>query len=169
MDSEPLALTVASRLGEALSRQGLTLTVAESCTGGMVAAALTAVPGSSRWFGYGFVTYSSEAKARLLGLESTYLDSDHIVSAETAVAMARAARKRALADLAIGVTGIAGPSGGTACCPVGTVAIAWALGDEIEAQTFHFPGDRERVRAQAVLSALGGLETRLTRGLLARP
>lgn len=169
MGSEPLALTVATGLGEILSLRGLTLAVAESCTGGMVAAALTAVAGSSRWFGYGFVTYSAEAKERILGLDPMDLDADHIVSVKTAMAMAVAARTRALADLGIGVTGVAGPSGGTPGCPVGTVAIAWAVGTEVEAHTFHFTGDRGQVRAQAVLSALTGLETRLATGLLARP
>ena len=169
MDSKPLALTVATALGEILSLQGLTLAVAESCTGGMLAAALTAVAGSSRWFGYGFVTYSAAAKERLLGLDPHCLDSDHIVSADTAMAMAMAARTRASADLGIGVTGIAGPSGGTPRCPVGTVAIAWALGTQVEAQTFHFTGDRGQVRAQAVVSALSGLEARLAQGSFARP
>lgn len=163
MDREPL-VTIATRLGETLSQRGLTLTVAESCTGGLVAAALTAVAGSSRWFGYGFVSYSAEAKARLLGLDHRYLDDDHIVSEGTAAAMAQAARTRASADLAIGVTGVAGPTGGTPRCPVGTVAIAWALSEQVSAQTFHFPGDREQVRAQAVVSALSGLEARLSRG-----
>ncbi len=168
MDREPL-VTIATRLGETLSQQGLTLAVAESCTGGLVAAALTAVAGSSRWFGYGFVTYSAEAKMRLLGLDRGYLDGDHIVSEKTAAAMAQAARTQASADLAIGVTGVAGPSGGSSHCPVGTVAIAWALGERVEAQTFHFAGDRERVRGQAVLSALAGLLARLGGESLARP
>lgn len=167
MDREPL-VTIATSLGETLSARGLTLTVAESCTGGLMAAALTAVAGSSRWFGYGFVTYSAEAKVRLLGLDQEHLDDDHIVSERTAVAMAQAARTRASADLAIGVTGVAGPTGGSARCPVGTVAIAWALPEQVSAQTFHFPGDREQVRAQAVVSALAGLLTRLGGGSLAR-
>lgn len=164
MDSEPLALTLAQALGDALGHRGLTLAVAESCTGGMLAAALTAVAGSSRWFGYGFVTYSAAAKERLLGLDRASLDADHIVSEDTAMAMAAAARARALADLGVGVTGIAGPTGGTPTCPVGTVAIAWALGTQVEAQTFHFTGDRGQVRIQAVVAALAGLKTRLAGG-----
>ena len=170
MDTEHLLSlnALCTALGESLSRQGLRVAVAESCTGGLVAASFTAIPGSSRWFEYGFVTYSAAAKRTLLGLPPEYLGEDHVVSELTACAMARAAQALSGADVALGITGIAGPSGGRPGRPVGTVVIAWANRALAEAQTYHFPGNREAVRSQAVVSAVTGLTTRLVAGFLAR-
>ncbi len=162
MVAERVSLTALCRdLGARLVARGLTVTVAESCTGGLVAAALTECPGSSQWFAYGFVTYSPQAKQALLGLSAEAVAPARIVSEATACAMAEAARRRAGADWAIAVTGIAGPQGGRRACPVGTVVIAWGDGRGTEAQTFRFPGDRAHVRASAVEAALQGLRARL--------
>ncbi|MHB8253518.1 MAG: CinA family protein [Acidiferrobacter sp.] len=170
MDSErpPSLRAQCAALGEGLARQGLRVAVAESCTGGLVAATLTDIPGSSRWFEYGFVTYSASAKQTILGLPAALVEDDHIVSEPTAIAMARAAQALSGADTAIGITGIAGPSGGRPPCPVGTVVIAWANRAAAEVQTFHFSGNRQAVRWAAVVSAVAGLTVRLDRGFLAR-
>ncbi len=166
MGTERGALTqaLAWAIGGYLAAAGRTVAVAESCTGGLIAAALTDVPGSSAWFGYGFVTYSPRAKHELLGVPWERLDAKTIVSEPTAIAMARGALAASGADIAIGVTGIAGPSGGTPDCPVGTVAIGWAAGGWQRAETYRFPGDRAAVRAQAVAAALTGLKERLEQG-----
>ncbi|HUW97232.1 MAG TPA: CinA family protein [Acidiferrobacter sp.] len=168
MDTERRAslVTFCGDLGEELSRQGLHVAVAESCTGGLLAASFTAIPGSSRWFEYGFVTYSAAAKRTILGLAPECLDEDHIVSEPTACQMARAARALGHADAGIGITGIAGPSGGRPQRPVGTVVIAWANRAAAEAQTYHFAGNREIVRWEAVISAVTGLIARLDQGFL---
>lgn len=171
MDSEGIAALsrACTELGSCLLRQGLTVAVAESCTGGLLAAALTAVPGSSRWFEYGFVTYGARAKELILHVPSEYLNDAWIVSEPTAIAMARGAQVVSDADLSVGITGIAGPGGGTPERPVGTVAVAWVNRSSADAQTYHFSGDREAVRREAVLSAVLGLRMRLDRGFLARP
>ncbi|MDA8191078.1 CinA family protein [Acidiferrobacter thiooxydans] len=163
MDGKRHALirTLAAAVGARLAAAGQTVTVAESCTGGLLAAALTDVPGSSAWFGYGFVTYAPEAKHRLLGVAWERLDGNTIVSEATALSMARGALAVSGADIAIGVTGIAGPTGGTPECPVGTVAIGWAADGWEHAATHRFTGDRSAVRAQAVVAALDGLQGRL--------
>ncbi|WP_298134453.1 CinA family protein [Acidiferrobacter sp.] len=148
---------LAEAVGRRLAATARTVAVAESCTGGLVAAALTGIPGSSAWFGYGFVTYAPDAKHRLLGVPWDRLDARHIISEATALAMARGARSASGADIAIGVTGIAGPDGGTPEVPVGTVAIGWTADAWEHAVTCHFTGGREAVRAQAVAAALSGL------------
>ncbi len=164
-DDDPALISLIEELGTGLVTRGWTLTVAESCTGGLLAGALTAVPGSSRWFECGYVTYSAAAKHRALGVPEEYLDETRIVSPATAIAMARGALLASGARVAVAVTGIAGPAGGRPGCPVGTVVIAWAGGGSAEAETRHFPGDRAAVRAAAVQSAVAGLKTRLDRGL----
>ena len=154
-----LALDVAS---EAL-QQKLMLVAAESCTGGWIAKVLTDLPGSSAWFHAGVVTYSYEAKEALLGVNPKTLEASGAVSEETALEMVSGALARFGAGVAVAVTGIAGPSGGTPDKPVGTVWISWKRrGGYGHAQLFHFSGDREAVRRKTVAAALTGLRKTLT-------
>jgi nicotinamide-nucleotide amidase len=150
-------IALARRLGEALKAAGLRLATAESCTGGWVARALTAVPGCSDWFERGYVAYSNAAKREDLGVPAETIERHGAVSEETARAMAAGALARSRADLALAVTGIAGPSGGSLAKPVGTVCFAWARGSKIRSETRRFDGDRESVRHQSVIRALQGL------------
>jgi len=160
MKSTHYPLAVA--LGKALQRHGLRVVTAESCTGGLVAGAITDVPGSSGWFERGFVTYTNEAKVELLGVLSATLDAYGAVSEATALEMAWGAIRASHADIAVAVTGIAGPDGGTAEKPVGMVCFAWARKEgPVEALTRHFEGDREAIRSVAVEAALQGLLDRL--------
>ena len=153
---------LAARLGDLLARRGLVLATAESCTGGLVAGAVTAVPGSSRWFGTGFVTYANRSKERWLGVRGTTLEREGAVSEAVVREMARGARSRAEADVAVAVSGVAGPDGGSDAKPVGTVWLAWALPDgRVETALHRFPGGREAVRAAAVREALHGTIGRL--------
>jgi nicotinamide-nucleotide amidase len=133
------------------------LVTAESCTGGWVAQAVTAVPGSSSWFDRGFVTYSNAAKHEVLGISKKILKKFGAVSEETAREMARGALAHSRAGVAVAVTGVAGPSGGTAAKPVGMVCFAWARGRRVLAETRRFRGGREAVRRQSVLHALEGV------------
>jgi len=148
---------LAQRVGAALKQRGLLLVTAESCTGGWVAQAVTSVPGSSDWFERGFVTYSNAAKQELLGVQSRTLKAHGAVSEETAREMAAGALKRGGGQVALAITGIAGPTGGLAAKPVGTVCFAWAHGSKISGDTRCFDGDRESVRRQSVLHALHGV------------
>lgn len=140
----------------------ITLATAESCTGGLVAAACTDLPGSSQWFERGFVTYSNAAKTELLGVDAALIERDGAVSESVAMAMVQGAIKHSRAEVAVAVTGIAGPDGGSAKKPVGTVWIAWSVLDKTTATRHHFAGDRAAVREQTVLSALQGLIDRMT-------
>ena len=142
-------------LGQAFSARGWMLATAESCSGGLLAGAVTDTPGSSIWFERGFVTYSNESKTELLGVEPATLARYGAVSEETAREMADGAIIHSRADVAIAVTGIAGPDGGSAAKPVGTVWLAWRVrhGDG-GAQVHCFPGDREAVRRCVVVAAL---------------
>jgi len=150
--------TLATLVGARLKARGLKLAAAESCTGGWIAMAVTAVAGSSDWFERGFVTYSNEAKQEMLGVEKTVLDVHGAVSEPTARAMAEGAIRHSKAQIAVAVTGIAGPSGGSAAKPVGTVCFAWAgPGPRLRCETRFFPGDREQVRRQTVIAALQGI------------
>lgn len=150
----PLAIA----LGRALTTRRLVAATAESCTGGLIAAAITDVPGSSRWFDRGFVTYSNAAKGDMLGVREETLAAHGAVSEETAAEMARGALERSGADLAVAVTGVAGPDGGTPAKPVGMVCFAWARrGGGVETATRRFEGDRAAVRAATVAAALQGL------------
>ena len=147
---------------EAMPRK-LTLVTAESCTGGWIAKTLTDLPGSSAWFDAGVVTYSYEAKEALLGVNPRTLEKFGAVSEEAALEMVSGALARFGAGVAVAVTGIAGPSGGTADKPVGTVWIGWKRrGGYAHATLFHFPGDREAVRRQTVAAALIGVRKTLT-------
>jgi nicotinamide-nucleotide amidase len=147
-------LAEAARLLARLQRRGLTLATAESCTGGLIAAALTSVPGSSATLLCGFVTYSDAAKTAMLGVEAELIAAHGAVSEPVARAMAEGALARSGAYLAVSVTGIAGPGGGTAAKPVGLVHLALALrGGRIEAERHLFAGDRAAVRAASVAAA----------------
>ena len=145
---------LARQIGEALKARGLRLATAESCTGGWAAMALTAIPGSSDWFERGYVTYSNAAKREDLGVAEETLRRHGAVSEEVAREMAAGALQRARAQVALAITGIAGPTGGTKDKPVGLVCFAWALGSKMTSQTRRFDGDRESVRRQSVLHAL---------------
>ena len=159
------AEALAVRLGQALLARGRRVAVAESCTGGLIAAAITDIAGSSGWFDRGFVTYSNEAKVELLGVAPETLAASGAVSEETARQMAAGALTRSAADVAVAVTGIAGPGGGSPDKPVGTVCLAWARrGGTPEAVTRHFAGDRSEVRRATVEAALEGLLARLDGG-----
>jgi len=145
-------------VGERLKSAGAILVTAESCTGGWVAQALTSVAGSSDWFERGFVTYSDDAKRELLGVRPETLSQHGAVSEETAREMARGALERSRGTLALAVTGIAGPGGGSAAKPVGMVCFAWAgKAGLLRSETRHFGGDRESVRRQSVIRALQGV------------
>jgi len=146
------------RLGGILLAHGMMVASAESCTGGGIAEAMTRLPGSSRWFERGFVTYSNEAKQELLGVSADTLQGYGAVSEQTAAEMAAGTLNNSHAQASIAVTGIAGPDGGTVEKPVGTVCFAWGLRDkEIITASIVFPGDRPAVRRQTVLMALQGL------------
>ena len=157
MSQEALEL-IAVQVGELLRTNGQRLATAESCTGGWIAQCLTAIAGSSEWFERGFVTYSTDAKREMLGVEADTLVAHGAVSEATAAAMAAGALRHSRADWALAVTGIAGPGGGSADKPVGTVCFGWAAVDgRVDTQTVHFAGNREQVRAQSVAHALAGL------------
>jgi nicotinamide-nucleotide amidase len=149
---------LARRVGEALAARGLWLATAESCTGGWIAEAVTAIAGSSGWFDRGFVTYSNAAKTDMLGVRGETLDTHGAVSEATVSEMAAGALARSRADLAVAVSGVAGPGGGSAAKPVGTVCLAWARrGAPTATTTVHLAGDRAAVRRQTVLLALQGV------------
>jgi len=145
---------LAHQLGEALKAKGLKLATAESCTGGWVAMALTAIAGSSDWFERGYVTYSNDAKREDLGVAEQTLLQYGAVSEQVAREMAAGAQQRARAQVALAITGVAGPTGGTMDKPVGLVCFAWARGSKITSETRRFDGDRESVRRQSVRHAL---------------
>ncbi|MDD5295787.1 MAG: nicotinamide-nucleotide amidohydrolase family protein [Rhodocyclaceae bacterium] len=156
MSMELEALAVA--LGETLKGRGLVLATAESCTGGWAAQEVTAIAGSSAWFERGFVTYANAAKIDMLGVSPETLASFGAVSLETAGEMASGALAHSRADVALAITGIAGPSGGSPDKPVGTVCFAWCRRDAAPiALKECFQGDRGAVRRQAVVRALSGL------------
>jgi nicotinamide-nucleotide amidase len=157
---------LAADLGECLKAQALTAVVAESCTGGGIAEAITRISGSSWWFDRGFVTYSNQAKQDMLGVPAPLLAAHGAVSEEAARAMLEGALARSGAGIGASVTGIAGPDGGTAEKPVGLVCFAWGFAKEDAiVESRQFGGDREGVRRQAVAYALRGLlELVRTRG-----
>ena len=130
------------------------LATAESCTGGMIAAACTDLSGSSQWFERGFVTYSNEAKAEMLGVPTGLIEQHGAVSEPVARAMADGALAHSRAQVSLAVTGVAGPTGGTEAKPVGTVWFAWCVGGETHSEMQHFAGDRAAVRVATVRYAL---------------
>lgn len=157
-DAQPLIAEIAAML----TAGGQTLALAESCTGGLIAQWLTARPGSSAWFDRGLVTYSNRAKQELLGVPTEVLDTAGAVSAATVLAMADGLLRRSAVDWTISVSGIAGPEGGTADKPVGTVWIGWVGRVAApSASRFRFGGDRRSIRQQAAVAALDGLRALL--------
>jgi len=148
---------LAKKLGVRLKRANDMLATAESCTGGWAAQVVTSAAGSSAWFERGFVTYSNAAKQELLGVRAETLRAHGAVSEETAREMARGALERSQATIALSITGVAGPAGGTPEKPVGTVCFAWARGGAVRSETRRFAGDRESIRRQSVILALEGV------------
>lgn len=149
---------IAIDVGERLRASRLMLVTAESCTGGWIAKVVTDIAGSSDWFDCGMAVYSYEAKQAMLGVNPHTLEHFGAVSRETAIEMVSGALVHSGASIAVAVTGIAGPGGGSEDKPVGTVWIAWKRrGDYAHAKVFHFDGDREGVRRQTVAQALMGL------------
>ncbi len=157
MDVDALAPEVAA-LAQRLLARGWRVAAAESCTGGLIAATCTAVAGSSHWFDRGFVTYSNEAKSELLGVPPALIAAHGAVSEPVALAMAEGALARSATDLAVAVTGIAGPGGAVPGKPVGTVWMALARrGAPAQARRLQLDGDRSAVRAATVRAALAAL------------
>ncbi|MCP5195533.1 MAG: nicotinamide-nucleotide amidase [Gammaproteobacteria bacterium] len=149
---------LAAQVGVALHARNQMLTVAESCTGGWIGKLITDVPGSSGWFDRGFVTYSNTAKVELLGVRESTLANHSAVSAETVAEMVVGALERSRAGIAVAVSGIAGPDGGSPKKPIGTVYLAWGQREgTLRTQVCHFAGDREAVRRQTVATALQGV------------
>lgn len=149
---------LSERLGQKLLARGWFVATAESCTGGGIAAAITSVAGSSRWFECGIVSYANAVKTALLHVNSHYIETQGAVSEPVVLDMVTGVLNLASADVAVATSGIAGPSGGTESKPVGMVWIAWGLATgERRTQCFHFHGDRQSVQAQAVEQAIRGL------------
>lgn len=145
---------LAAALGQALLDRGIRLAAAESCTGGWIAKALTDIPGSSQWFEAGYVTYSNDAKVRMLGVSQAALEAHGAVSEAVVREMAAGARRAAGTAAAVAVSGVAGPGGGRPEKPVGLVHFAWCLGDRDWASHVMLSGDRDDVRRQSVGIAL---------------
>lgn len=157
-DDDQAIFDLAVRVGEALAQRGWMLVTAESCTGGWVGQAVTAVAGSSDWYERGFITYSNRSKCEMLGVQQVTLDQFGAVSPQTAQEMVIGALNRSHAEIGASITGIAGPDGGTATKPVGMVYFAWATKDGlVQQQTHRFKGDRETIRHLAVETALRGI------------
>lgn len=154
---------LAAELGIVLKARGFMLALAESCTGGMVAQAITSIAGSSVWFDRGFVTYSNAAKIEMLGVSAETLEKFGAVSEEIAIEMALGALKNSHTQIAGSITGTAGPGGGSSEKPVGTVCFAWAkINMPTEAITKKFIGNREEIRQQAATALMAGLIERLS-------
>lgn len=149
---------LAVQTGLALKQKRLTLTTAESCTGGGLGFWITSIPGSSEWFERGFVTYSDASKLEMLGVNPLTLKEFGAVSEQAAREMAEGALRNSRADVSISVTGIAGPSGGSVEKPIGTVWIAWAKRQApTTVKGYHFSGDRQKIRLQVIEEALDKL------------
>ena len=148
---------LAEELGQALLAAGAQVTTAESCTGGGIAEAVTRIPGSSAWFEAGYVSYGNQQKTAMLQVPPQLIDSHGAVSLQVVEAMARGAQQASAARYAVAVSGIAGPDGGSAAKPVGTVCFAWADADYVHSRQLQLDGDRAEVRRQTVVLALRGL------------
>ncbi len=156
-------LALSQNVGEVLQLQGLVLVTAESCTGGGLASAITEVPGCSAWFDRGFVTYSNLSKVELLEVEPQLLYEQGAVSEAVVRAMVQGALNHSVADLAVAISGVAGPQGGTPEKPVGTVCLAWQRrGRNADSRLVQLPGTREAVREAAIRLALEGVLARLS-------
>ena len=158
---DPALLDLVARLAQRLRERGWSMASAESCTGGLVAAACTELSGSSDWFERGSVTYSNAAKTELLDVPAELIATHGAVSEPVARAMARGAVERSAARCALAVTGVAGPTGGTPEKPVGTVWFGWCTPAGVFTERQRFNGDRASVRRASVAHALGGLLQRL--------
>ncbi|HRL37693.1 MAG TPA: CinA family protein [Ottowia beijingensis] len=161
LSGRALEAEIIQDLATQLRRRGWLLATAESCTGGLIAAACTDLAGSSDWFERGFVTYSNAAKTELLGVPAALIAQHGAVSEPVVRAMAEGALAHSRAQLSVAVTGVAGPSGGSADKPVGTVWFGWCVDGQTFAERQHFDGDRAAVRAQTVAHALARLVQRL--------
>ena len=161
MDTENTLHQLAIRVGNRLREERLMLTTAESCTGGMIAGAITDISGSSTWFERGFVTYSNQAKTEMIGVPGELIDKHGAVSEAVARAMAEGALRNSRAQISVSVTGIAGPGGGSEKKPVGTVSFGWSDRLHTLCQTMHLKGDRHQIRLQAAAHALRGVLTML--------
>jgi nicotinamide-nucleotide amidase len=149
---------LSAELGQQLVKRHWRVATAESCTGGGISAAITAISGSSNWFEYGIVSYANQAKQRLLQVSVQTLDQEGAVSEAVVTQMLRGVLLVSGSEIGVAVSGIAGPTGGSADKPVGTVWFAWGLASgEIRTKLFHFTGDRHAVQQQAVLQGLRGL------------
>lgn len=158
MMNDDLISTIRDQLSGLLTQQGLLLAVAESCTGGWLAKVCTDISGSSKWFDRGFVTYSNRAKQQMLGVSEQTLQVDGAVSEAVVIEMVSGALQQSDAHVAVSISGVAGPGGGTEEKPVGTVWFAWKRTSmPAVASCYHFDGDRNEVRRQAVERALQGL------------
>ena len=154
---------LAAELGHQLQTLNAQVTTAESCTGGGIAEAITRIAGSSAWFEAGFVTYSNQQKTRQLNVPPPLFTQVGAVSREVVEAMVRGAQVQSAARFAVAVSGVAGPGGGSLDKPVGTVWLAWGVGNEVSAERRHFAGNRDEVRRQTVIAALEGLIRRTVR------
>jgi len=159
---EQTAQNLCRVLADFLLKRNLKLVTAESCTGGMISAVCTGLAGSSEWFERGFVTYSNEAKIALLGVDPSLITNQGAVSEQVARAMAFGAVRHSHAQVGIAVTGIAGPTGGDAAKPVGTVWFGFSIQGTLHSEVIRFNGDRAAVRQQTVLHALKRIITLLT-------
>ncbi|MGN6231806.1 MAG: CinA family protein [Trinickia sp.] len=157
MATDSVVHQLAVRAGNKLREMHLFLATAESCTGGMVASAVTDISGSSGWFERGFVTYSNQAKTEMIGVPADLIDKHGAVSEQVARAMAEGALRNSRAQVSLAITGVAGPGGGTETKPVGMVCFAWSNRLATSAETHVFKGDREQIRVQAAAHALRGL------------
>jgi PncC family amidohydrolase len=165
LSNKPSGTMLAKKLGALLTQNAKTLAVAESCTGGLLGGAITAVPGSSAYFKGGVIAYSNELKQRLLGVPKSLLDKKGAVSAETVEAMASGACRACHTDCAIAVSGVAGPGGGTREKPVGLVYVGIAAGKKVRSYRYLLKGNRRSIRKQAVREAL----ERMVEELLSQP
>lgn len=165
-DNEHVIIHLAAKVGESLQQRGLFLVSAESCTGGWLGQAVTAIAGSSAWYERGFITYSNLSKNELLNVSLDTLSEFGAVSEETAKDMAIGAQKNSHAQISVAITGIAGPDGGSKAKPVGTVCFAWLQKNVVLiSKTCIFKGDRESIRRQSVIKALNGILDLLSKQL----
>ena len=157
LNQELIAPVSIGLIANLMLEKGLFLSLAESCTGGMIAAACTDLAGSSGWFDRGFVTYSNAAKTDMLGVDAVLIARHGAVSEQVARAMALGAIRHSQAQVSVAVTGVAGPAGGSADKPVGTVWFAWSVNGSLASEMMHLNGDRAHVRQATVQHAMGRL------------
>ena len=162
INQELLAPVSIEKLANLMLENGLFIATAESCTGGMIAAACTDLAGSSAWFERGFVTYSNAAKTQMLGVDAALIEQHGAVSEPVARAMAFGAIRHSDAQVSVAVTGIAGPTGGSAIKPVGTVWFGFSVAGMLTSEAMLFTGDRAAVRAATLQHAIQGLMNRLS-------